>query len=97
MHQGRVGQMGTGVGTKETRHDTCTTKTRLSPVKLGEGFIQVAVGQDDFRGQHDFLVATKRDGSLWTWGWQWDGDQTDIPLACRKPTQVVFGKVGKAF
>lgn len=69
----------------------CTTDTHLLPVKLGEGFTHVAVGQDDFRGQHDFLVAVKRNGSLWTWGWQWDGDQTDIPIACRKPAQVIFG------
>lgn len=64
--------------------DCDTAKIRNTPVQVGKDFEQVALGED-------FLLALKPDGSVWTLGWPWEGDQLDVPRACRKPAQVVFG------
>lgn len=62
----------------------CTTMTRTKPLQVGTDFVQAAIG-------HDFLLALKQDGSEWTLGWSWEGDQLDMPAACRKFARVVFG------
>jgi alpha-tubulin suppressor-like RCC1 family protein len=69
----------------------CTTETHPIPVKIGEGFVQVALGHASYgAGQNEFLLALKNDGTFWSWGWKWEGKQTDIPVACRKGVQVVL-------
>lgn len=69
----------------------CTTETHPLPVKIGEGFVQVALGHPSYgAGQNEFLLALKNDGTFWTWGWKWEGKQTDIPVACRKGVRVTL-------
>jgi alpha-tubulin suppressor-like RCC1 family protein len=46
----------------------CTATIHPRPVQVGTDVVQATLG----RG---FLVAMKKDGSVWTWGWPWDGDQ----------------------
>jgi alpha-tubulin suppressor-like RCC1 family protein len=70
-------------GTKEIYGD-CKDDFHTDPIKVGEDYVSVA-------GGYSFVVAAKRDGSVWTWGWPWDGDQMELPQKCRKPVRVVFG------
>lgn len=64
--------------------DCSTARIRNTPVQVGKDFVQVALG-------NEFLLALKQDGSVWTLGWPWEGDQLDVPRACRKPARVQFG------
>lgn len=72
-------------GNQRGMFGNCSTEGIINkPVQVGEGFAQVALGDG-------FLVALKPDGSVWTLGWPWEGNQLDIPIACRKLAPVVMG------
>lgn len=72
-------------GNRHGMFGNCSTELIVSkPALVGEGFTQVALGED-------FLVALKPDGSAWTLGWPWEGDQIEMPQACRKLSKVVLG------
>lgn len=70
----------------------CTTENHSLPVRIGEEFVQVATGHPSHGiGQNEYLLALKKDGTFWTWGWKWEGKQTDTPALCRKGVQVALG------
>jgi alpha-tubulin suppressor-like RCC1 family protein len=71
-------------GNEKGMFGDCTSKSHFAPVKVATEVAAVALGQD-------FLLAAGRNGSQWTSGWQRDGEQTELPVACRKPIAVEFG------
>ena len=82
LNDGRLYAWGTGSGPNfGDGSDTADFQTRWSPVLIGSDFTDVFTAVSH-------TIARKRDGSIWGWGTNLQGNLFDLPLKTPTPTRI---------